>query len=94
MQTNWLKAFQAITQEQEFSQIWGLYSKIDNTINFYLRTFPAKINRKMFQNNGKTLFLGHFWSFLLFLPKGSFCWKIWLSTSAVLPRHLNVKHEE
>ena len=46
LQSNWLKAFPAVTQKQEFPKIWDLYSKIDNNINFCLSTFPAKINEK------------------------------------------------
>ena len=42
LQSNWLKAFPAITQDQEFPQIWDLYSKTDNNIKFYLSTFPDK----------------------------------------------------
>ena len=75
LQSNWLKAFPAITQEQEFPQIWDLYSKIDNNVNFYLRKFPAKINDIIVQNKGKTLF----WvknpiltNFHCFCPKGTF----------------------
>ena len=43
--------------------------------NFYLSTFPAKLNDKIFQNKGKTLFGGK----TPFCPKGIF------------PEHLNVK---
>ena len=40
--------------------IQDLYSKRDNNINIYLSTFPANIDDKIFQNEGKLLFLGHF----------------------------------
>lgn len=43
LQTNWVKAFPAITQGQEFP--WNLNSKKDNNINFHLSTLPAKINK-------------------------------------------------
>ena len=76
LQTNWLKAFPAITQGQEFFQTWDLYSQIDNNNNCYLRTFPAKINYKIFHNNGKTLFLCHVWLFFCcFCPKAVFAKK-------------------
>ena len=58
LQSNKLKAFLAITHEEEFSQIQDLYSKIDNNINFYLSMFPAKLNDNIFEN--KALFWGHF----------------------------------
>ena len=70
LQSNWLKAFLAETQEQEFSQdipnTKDLYSKIDNNINFYLNAFPAKISDKFCQNKGKILFWGIFEHILLF----------------------------
>ena len=71
LQSNWLKAFLAIIQEQAFPQIWDLYNKIDNNINFYLSTFTAKINDKIFQR--KNPILGSFLSiFCRFWPKGVF----------------------
>ena len=69
LQTNWLKAFPAITQGKEFFQTWDLYSQIDNNNNCYLRTFPAKINYKIFHNNGKTLFLCHVYFFVVFTQR-------------------------
>ena len=54
MQYHCLRAFPAITQEEEFPR-----HEIC-TVNFYLSTFPAEINDKMFQNKGKTVFLGYF----------------------------------
>ena len=72
LRSNWLKAFPAIIQEQEFSQIWYLYSKIYNNINFYLNTFPAKINDETFQNKGKTLLCGHFWAYFVIFAKREF----------------------
>ena len=71
LQCNWLKAILAITQEQEFPQIWDLYSKIDN--NFYLSKFPAKIKgKKFFKNKGKTLFWGHFWAYFVVFAQTEF----------------------
>ena len=47
-----------------------MYSKLDKNINFYLSTFPAKINYEVFQNKGKILFCGHFWAyFVVFAQK-------------------------
>ena len=62
LQSTWLKGFLILAKEQELTQIWDLYSKIDNNINFYLNTFPAKINDQNFQNKWKTLLGGHFWA--------------------------------
>ena len=65
LQSNWLKAFLAIIQEQ-FPQIWDLYCKIDNKIKFYLKTFPAKPMTKFFKINEKPYFgviLEHIWVF-------------------------------
>ena len=94
LQSNWLTDFTAITQKQEFPQIWGLYSKIGNNINFYLNTFPGKINDKILKIKEKNPFFvifDHIWSYL---PKGDFSWKIRLSTIAVVPQHLNTKYKE
>ena len=52
--------------------------------NFYLRMLQAKTNGKIFQNP----ILGSF------LPKGNFSKKLWLSTTGVVPQHLNVKDTE
>ena len=60
LQSHWLKAFPAITQEQGFPQIWDLYSKIDNNINLYLSTFPAKNSKEKFSNQRKKPILGSF----------------------------------
>ena len=68
-----LKVFPVTTQEQEFSLIWDLCSKIDNNNSFYLRTFSVKINHKIFKIMKKPCFWVTFDHFLLFLPKGSFC---------------------
>ena len=59
LQSNRLKAFPAITQKQKFSQIWDLYSKIDDSI--ILRSFSGKINEIFFSKYWKkNYFLGHF----------------------------------
>ena len=58
-----------------------LNSKL-NITNFYLSTFPAKINDKIFQINEKTLFCRHF------------CKNLWLSTTAMVNQHLDIKDTE
>ena len=66
----WLKAFLAVTEEQEFPQICNLYSKIENNINFYSSTLPAKINDKIF--SGKTQFWDHFWTYFVLFAQREF----------------------
>ena len=70
LQSNRLKAFPAITQKQKFSQIWDLYSKIDDSI--ILRSFSGKINEIFFPNIGKKTIFWVIFDRSLFLPKGHF----------------------
>ena len=63
---------------------WKKDTTLNNT-NFYLSLFPAKVIGKIFQNKEKTLFWGHFCPKVIF-PK--------ISTTAVVPQHLNVKDTE
>ena len=72
LKSTWLKAFAAISQDQEFPQIWDFYGELDSNISFYMTTFPAKINHKTFQNKRRTLFWVNFVHILSFLPKGNF----------------------
>ena len=66
----WLKAFLVVPEEQEFPQIRNLYSKIENNINFYSSTLPAKINDKIF--SGKTQFWDHFWTYFVVFAQREF----------------------
>ena len=50
----------------------GLYRKIDNNINFYLRSFSAKIKHSIFQNGPETPDLGYFDHFRWFYCKWNF----------------------
>ena len=70
LQSNRLKAFPAITQKQKFSQIWDLYSKIDDSI--ILRSFSGKINEIFFPNIGKKTIFWVIFDRSLLLPKGHF----------------------
>ena len=72
LQSNWLKAFLAIIQKQEFPQIWYLFSKIDNKFNFYLSWFQQKPMTKFFKINKKTHFGVILEHILSFFPKGNF----------------------
>ena len=48
LQSDWLRAFWPISQEQDFSQIWDLCRNIANNINFHYRTTSVKINDQIF----------------------------------------------
>ena len=60
LQSDWLKTFWAVSQEQKLSQIWDLCRKTGNKINFHQRTPSVKINDQIFQYIQKTLFLALF----------------------------------
>ena len=64
-----------------------MYSKLDKNINFYLSTFPAKINNEIFQNKGKILFCGHFWAYFVVFTQKDFFLKIQLNIIAVVPQY-------
>ena len=51
-----------------------------NHKNFHLKQIPDKTNDVIFLKSPKTLFWGHFWSFL---PDGDFFQKIWLSHTTI-----------
>ena len=72
MQFYWLKAFLTVTEEQKFPQIWDLYSKIENNLNFYLSTLPAKFNDIIFQNKGKTQFWGNYLAYFVAFAQTEF----------------------
>ena len=61
MQSDWLKLFWPISQEQTFSQIWGLCGNTANNINFHYRSNSVKINDQISQQIEKILFFAHFW---------------------------------
>ena len=55
--------FLALTWEPDFSQAWSFRRMLMNHKNF--TQIPDKINGKIFFKNSRSLFLGHFWPFLL-----------------------------
>ena len=67
--------FLAITWEPDFTQACGFCRILMNHKNFHLPQIPDKINDVIFLKSPKTMFLGHFWPFLVifaqwrFLPK-------------------------
>ena len=74
-QNIYVESLSSYNSRTTIPQIWDLYSKTD--INFYSSTSPVRINGKIYQYKGKTLF-----------------WSQQLSTTAVVPQHLNVKDIE
>ena len=49
LQSDCLKTFWPISQEQKFSEIWDLCRNTANNIHFYYRTFSVKTNEQIFQ---------------------------------------------
>ena len=63
---HWPRAFGAITIEQELSQAWSLYRKLECFLNFHIWFFPPENNDKIFQKVKKKTY---FWVFLGSLKK-------------------------
>ena len=67
--------FLAITWEPDFSQACSFRRMLMNHKNFRFTQIPDKTNDMIFSKSPKTLFLGHFWPFLVifawwgFFPK-------------------------
>ena len=49
LQSDWLRTFWPISQEQHFSQMWDLCRNTVNNKIFYYRTNLVKINDQIFQ---------------------------------------------
>ena len=49
LQSDMLRTFWPISQEQKFSQIWDLRRNTTNNISFHYRTNSVKINNQIFQ---------------------------------------------
>ena len=65
--------FLAITWEPDFSQACSFCRMLMNHKNFHFPQIPDKTNDVIFLKSSKTLFLGHFWPFLvIFCPMGIF----------------------
>ena len=61
--------FLTVIWEPDFSQACSFRKMLMNHKNFRFRQVPDKTNDLIFLKSPKTLFLGHFWSFL---PDGDF----------------------
>ena len=74
------EAFLAITSEPNFPQACSFRRMSINQKNFAFIQIPDKPNDMIFLKSPKTMFLGHFWSFL---PDGFFFQKIQLSHTTI-----------
>ena len=68
--------FLAITWEPDFSQACSFCRMLMNHKNFHFTQIPDKTNDMIFLKSPKTMFLGHFWPFLVILPVGDFFQRI------------------
>ena len=73
--------FWAITWEPDFSQACSFCRMLINRKNFHFTQIPDKTNDVIFLKSPKTMFLGHFWPFLVI-----FAW--W----GFFPKNLAVTH--
>ena len=70
--------FLEITWELDFSQAWSFGKMLMNHKNFYFTPISDKTDDMIFLKSLKTLFLGHFWPFLVIFAQWGFFQKIWL----------------
>ena len=75
-QSEWLRAFWPISQEQHFSQTENLYKNTENNINFHYKTNSVKIMTKFFFKF-KTFFGPIFGPFPQFFEAKTVSKKIW-----------------
>ena len=73
LKSHWLRTIFAFTWELDFSQTCSFLRMLMNHKNF--TQIPDKTNDMSFLKSPKTMFLGHFWSFL---PDRDFFQKIQL----------------
>ena len=64
--------FLAITWEPNFSQACRYLIMLMNHNNFCFKQIPDKTNDMIFLKSPKTLFLGHFWPFLVIFAQWGF----------------------
>ena len=68
----------AITWEPDFSQACSFCRMLTNHKNSHFTQIPDKTNVAIFLKSPKTMFLGHFWPFLVIFAQWGFFQKIWL----------------
>ena len=73
--------FLAITWEPDFSQAYSFRKMLMNHKNFHFTQILDKTNDVIFLKNTKTIFLGHFWAFLVIFARWGF-----------FPKHPAVTH--
>ena len=73
--------FLAITWEPDFSQACSFCRMLMNHKNFHFTQIPDKTNDMIFLKSPKTMFLGHFWPFLVIFARWGF-----------FPKNLAVTH--
>ena len=73
--------FLAITWEPDFSQACSFCRMLMNHKNFHFTQIPDKTNDMIFLKSPKTMFLGHFWPFLVIFARWGF-----------FPKNLAVSH--
>ena len=64
--------FLAITWEPDFSQACSFCRMLMNHKNFHFTQIPDKTNDVIFLKSPKTMFLGHFWPFLVIFAQWGF----------------------
>ena len=64
--------FLAITWEPDFSQACNFRRMLMNHKNFRFTQIPDKTNDMIFLKSPKTMFLGHFWPFLVIFAQWGF----------------------
>ena len=64
--------FLAITWEPDFSQACSFCRMLMNHKNFHFTQIPDKTNDMIFLKSPKTMFLGHFWPFLVIFAQWGF----------------------
>ena len=64
--------FLAITWEPDFSQACSFRRMLMNHKNFHFTQIPDKTNDVIFLKSPKTMFLGHFWPFLVIFAQWGF----------------------
>ena len=76
-----------LTWDPDFSQTCSFCRMLMNHKNFHFKQIPDKTNDMIFLKSPKTMFLGHFGSFLVILPDGDFFQKIWLCHTQLYMGH-------
>ena len=82
-ETSLVDSFLAIIWEPNFSQAWSFCRMLMNHKNFHFTQIPDKTNDVIFLKSPKTMFLGHFWPFLVIFAGWGFFQKFWLSNTTI-----------